>query len=146
MPTPIVIEVGNLRLKAELSDTPTAQAVARILPIDTSFATWGDGYFFPIQVDMPLDATSTLKVSVGDLGYSPHDKVLGIFYGPTPASPGDRPAPASEVNPVGKILDDPTLLRVVAGVGKIRVRHAKDAGAEAGPERPAGKSGLRRRS
>jgi hypothetical protein len=95
---------------------------------------------------MPLDATSTLKVNVGDLGYSPQEKTLGIYYGPTPASPGDRPAPASEVNPVGKILDDPTLLRVVAGVGKIRMRHAKDAVVEGEPERPAGKSGLRRRS
>jgi hypothetical protein len=32
--------------------------------------------------------------------------------------------PASEVNPVGRITDDPTLLRVVARVGRIRVRAA----------------------
>ena len=143
MPTPIVIEVGNLRLTAELSDTPTAQAIAGILPIETAFQTWGEGYTFPIAVDMPLDGTGTMNVSVGDLGYSPLQKTLTIFYGPTPASPGDRPVPASKVNPVGRILDDPTLLRVVAGVGKIRLRRADG---DAGTAKPGGKSGLRRRS
>jgi len=124
MPTPIVLEVGNLKLKAELSDTPTAQAIAAVLPIETAFATWGDEYYFPIPVDMPLDATRTLKVQVGDLAYWPEGKSLAVFYGPTPASPGDRPVPASEVSPVGRITDDPTLLRVVARVGRIRVRTA----------------------
>ena len=142
MPTPIVIEVGNLRLTAELSDTPTAQAIAGILPIETAFQTWGEGYIFPIAVDMPLEGTGTMNVNVGDLGYSPPQKSLAIFYGPTPASPGDRPVAATRVNPVGRILDDPTLLRVVAGVGKIRLRRADSDGTA----KPSGKSGLRRRS
>lgn len=124
MATAIVIEVGNIKLKAQLSDTPTAKAIAKVLPIETQFETWGDEYFFAIPVDMPLDATATLKVSVGDLGYWPPGKALAIFYGPTPASHGDRPVPASKVNPVGRILDDPTLLRVVAGVGRLRIRKA----------------------
>jgi hypothetical protein len=121
MPTPIVIEVGNIKLKAELADTPAAQAIARILPIESHFETWGDEYYFEIPVEMPLDGTATLAVNVGDLGYWPPGKALAIFYGPTPASDGDRPVPASEVNIVGKILDDPTLLRVVARLGEIRV-------------------------
>ena len=124
MPTPIVLEVGNLKLKAELSDTPTAQAIAAVLPIETAFATWGDEYYFPIPVNLPLDATRTLKVQVGDLAYWPEGKSLAVFYGPTPASPGDRPVPASEVSPVGRITDDATLLRVVARVGRIRMRTA----------------------
>ena len=123
MPTAIQIEIGNLKLKAELSNTPTAKAIVKALPIEAEFETWGDEYFFPIPVDMPLDDTSTLDVSVGDLGYWPPSKALAIFYGPTPASTSDsdRPIPASEVNPVGRILDDPTILRVVARVGKIRI-------------------------
>jgi hypothetical protein len=122
MPTPIIIEVGNLKLKAELSDAATAKAIAKVLPIESEFETWGDEYYFEIPVTMPLDSTATMNVNVGDLGYWPPGKALAIFYGPTPASPGDRPVPASEVNPVGRILDDPTLLRVVSGVGRIRVR------------------------
>lgn len=121
MPTPIVIEVGNIKLKAELADTPTAQAIARILPFETHFDTWGDEYFFEVPVKMPLDGTATLSVNVGDLGYWPTGQAVAIFYGPTPASEGDRPVPASEVNVVGRVLDDPTLLRVVAGIGRIRL-------------------------
>src|SRR4029453_13749944 len=101
-----------------------------------------EGYIFPIAVDMPLEGAGTMNVNVGDLGYSPPQKTLTIFYGPTPASPGDRPVPPTKVNPVGRILDDPPLLRVVAGVGKIRLRRADSDGAA----KPSGKSGLRRRS
>jgi uncharacterized protein len=145
MPTPIVIEVGNLRLSAELLDTDAAQAIADLLPIESAFETWGDEYYFPIRLDLPLDNAATLNVSVGDLAYWPPQQSLTIFYGPTPASPGDRPVPASKVIPVGRVLDDPTLLRVVAGVGRIRLRRAVPAG-EPGGEKPTGKSGLRRRS
>jgi hypothetical protein len=123
MPTPILIEVGNIKLNAELSNSPTAKAIAKALPIETDFRTWGDEYYFEIPVEMPSDDTATLEVQVGDLGYWPDGKALAIFYGPTPASPSnsDRPVPASEINPVGRIVDDPTILRVVAGIGKIRI-------------------------
>jgi hypothetical protein len=123
MATPILIEVGNLKLKAELDNSATAKAIAKVLPIEADFETWGDEYYFPIPVDVPLDDTATLDVQVGDLGYWPPGKALAIFYGPTPASSSDsdRPVPASEVNPVGRIVDDPTILRVVASVGHIRV-------------------------
>jgi hypothetical protein len=122
VPTPIVIEVGNIKLKAQLSDTPTAKAIAKSLPLETSFETWGDEYTCAIPIDLPLDDTATLRVSVGDIGYWPTGRAIAIFYGPTPASTGDRPVPPGEVNPVGRILDDPTLLRVVAGVGRLRIR------------------------
>ncbi len=127
MATPISIEVGNLTLAAELSDTPTAKAIAKALPIEAEFATWGDEYYFEIPVKMPADDTATTEVDVGDLGYWPQGRCFAIFYGPTPASPtnSDRPVPASEVNPIGRVLDDVTLLRVVAGVGQIRVTKAK---------------------
>ena len=108
------------------SSATFAPFAAKALPIEADFQTWGDEYYFPVPVDMPLDETSTLEVQVGDMGYWPHGKALAIFYGPTPASSGesDRPVPASEVNPVGKILDDVTILRVVANVGKIRLSKA----------------------
>ena len=39
MPTPILIEVGNIKLNAELSNSPTAKAIAKALPIETDFRT-----------------------------------------------------------------------------------------------------------
>lgn len=123
MPTPILIEVGNVKLKAELDDSPTAEAIAGALPLESAFRTWGDEYYFTVPVDMSLDESATLEVQVGDLAYWPPEKALAIFYGPTPASPadGDRPVPASAVNPVGRVLDDPTILRVVAPIGMLRI-------------------------
>ena len=129
MPTPIQIEVGNLKLKAELSDSPTARAIAATLPIEADFQTWGDEYYCTIPVEMPLAESATLEVQVGDLGYWPPQQALAIFYGPTPASSrdSDRPVPASEVNPVGRVLDAPTILRVVAGIGRLRISEGRPA-------------------
>ncbi|MGD8394570.1 MAG: cyclophilin-like fold protein [Candidatus Eiseniibacteriota bacterium] len=123
MPTAIQIEIGNLTLEAELDNTPTARAIVKALPIETDFETWGDLYHFEIPVKLPLDDTATLEVQVGDLGYWPPRKSMTIFYGPTPATPSDsdRPVPASEVNLIGRLVDDPTILRVVAGIGHLRI-------------------------
>ena len=67
---------------------------------------------------MPLDESATTKVKVGDIGYWPPGKALAIFFGPTPMSTGPDPVPASEVNLVGRILDDPSLLKKEKGAAK----------------------------
>jgi uncharacterized protein len=82
---------------------------------------WGDEFYFEIPVTMPLDESATRKVKAGDIGYWPPGKALAIFFGPTPMSTGTDPVPASEVNLVGRILDDPTLLRQEKGAFKIRI-------------------------
>jgi uncharacterized protein len=50
-------------------------------------------------------------VKAGDIGYWPSGQALAIFFGPTPMSAGTDPVPASAINLVGRIIDDPTLLR-----------------------------------
>jgi len=62
-----------------------------------------------------------LKVKAGDIGYWPPGQALAIFFGPTPMSTGSDPVPASEVNLVGRILDDPVLLRKEKGTLKIKI-------------------------
>jgi len=59
------------------------------------------------MIEYPLDETATLKVKARDIGYWSPGKELAIFFGPTPASIDETPAPASEVNIIGKILEDP---------------------------------------
>ncbi len=121
MPTPIRIVVGSVTLDAELSDTPCARAVAEALPIEAPISTWGDEFYFRIPVLQPADDTATLEVKVGDVGYWPPGEALAIFFGPTPASTGDDPVPASEVNVVGRILGDARLLKNVARERRIRI-------------------------
>jgi hypothetical protein len=126
MPSQITISVGDLNVKAELSDTPCAQAIAKALPLEARPNTWGDEFYFTIPVSMPLDETATTNVAIGDIGFWPPGNALAIFFGPTPISNGPDPVPASEVNIVGKITDDATDLRKAKGATKIRIEKAGD--------------------
>ena len=119
--TGIRITIADVTLKGELFDTPCAGAIADILPIVTSPDEWGDEYYFEIPVKMPLDATATTKVAVGDIGYWPPGSALAIFFGPTPMSKGPEPVPASEVNLVGRITAGSALLRKTKGATEIRI-------------------------
>jgi uncharacterized protein len=121
MPKKINIIIGQTTINGELFDSPCGQAIFSSLPIETSPNEWGDEFYFEIPVRMPLDESATTKVKVGDIGYWPPGKALAIFFGPTPMSTGPDPVPASEVNLVGKILDDPGLLRKEKGQRKIRI-------------------------
>lgn len=120
----IKIIIKNITLDAELFDTKTARAIANALPIETSPEEWGDEFYFEIPVEMPLDETATARVKVGDIGYWPPGNALAIFFGPTPISRGSEPVPASDVNLVGRILGDATILKKAKGAGKIRIEKA----------------------
>jgi len=121
MPSLIKITMGNISVDAELFDTTCAKVITDALPIETRPNEWGDEFYFGISVRMPLDETSTTKIKVGDIGYWPPGNALAIFFGPTPMSKGPEPVPASEVNIVGKIIDDATILKKAKGANKIMI-------------------------
>ena len=123
MPTWIKITIADITLDGELFDTPCAKEIAEALPIETNPDEWGDEFYFGIPVAMPLDGTATKNVKVGDVGYWPPGKALAIFFGPTPMSKGPEPVPASEVNLVGRIVGDATLLRKAKGSHRIRIEN-----------------------
>lgn len=102
----IRISIGELSIKAELNDSPTALKIADALPIETSFSTWGDEIYFTIPVDAPLEDTAQEEVQMGDLGYWPTGKAFCIFFGETPVSPPGKILPASAVNIIGTVLED----------------------------------------
>lgn len=99
----IKVIFGDLVLYGELFDTPCAQAIYKLLPIEADVFFWGDEIYFPVDLSWPLDHTATSKVKVGDIGYWPPGRALAIFFGPTPLSTGEEPIPASEVNLVGRL-------------------------------------------
>ena len=102
----IRIKIGSLSAEAELNDSTTSHKIVKVLPIKTSFSTWGDEIYFTIPVEAELDETAQEEVEVGDLGYWPTGKAFCIFFGPTPMSSSDKIIPASAVNIIGKILRD----------------------------------------
>ena len=109
----IRIVVGEEILEAELFESETARAIYDALPIESSYSTWGDEIYFSIPVQEDLK-DGTTDVEVGDLGYWPPGRAFCIFYGKTPASSGDKPVPASEVSPIGRVIGDATRLRNVS--------------------------------
>jgi len=106
---------------AEFFDTDCAKAIYSILPIEANLNTWGDEFYFSIPLEYPLDDTATLKVKVGDIGYWPPGKAIAIFFGPTPASVDENPVPASEVNIIGRLLDNPAKLKEFKKFKKIKI-------------------------
>ncbi len=117
----IKITIKDISLRAVLNNTKTAKAIFNSLPVEAIPEKWGDEFYFEVPVEMPLDETATTKVKVGDIGYWPPGNALAIFFGPTPISSGEDPVPASDVNIVGKVLDDATILKIIKGIHKIRI-------------------------
>jgi hypothetical protein len=121
MPQKIKIVVGSISVSAELADTECAKAISGKLPIETVPNEWGDEFYFAIPAKLPLDATATRKVRIGDIGYWPPGTALAIFFGRTPMSTGPDPVPASEVNLVGRIVGDALSLKKAKGAARIRI-------------------------
>lgn len=121
MPTRIRIETPKLIMDATLNDSPTAQAIARALPIEAEANTWGDEIYFAVPVDMPLDSRAKELVNPGDLGYWPRGKAFCIFFGPTPISAPGEIRPASAVNIVGKVCGDPTKFKKIQDGDLVRL-------------------------
>ncbi len=120
MPFKIKISAGDIELGGELKDTECAERIGEEFPVESDFQTWGDEFYFPIGVNMDLDETSRQEVEVGTLGYWPAGNALAVFFGPTPASTGEKPKAASEVNVIGEIKKAQKL-KDVKDAEKIRV-------------------------
>ena len=122
----IWIRAGNVAAQAVLNDSPTAQQIWEILPLEARGNTWGDEIYFTIPVKAPLEKTAQDLVQVGDLGYWPTGNAFCIFFGPTPMSRGDEVRPASAVNVIGKVTGDAKGFKKVASGSKIRIEKREE--------------------
>jgi len=120
----IDIKVGDVTLRAELHDTPVAREVGTLLPLQTSFHTWGEEIYFEIPLSAKLDDTAREEVEIGDLGYWPTGRAFCIFFGQTPMSTEDKIVPASAVNIIGQVKDDVKRLKSVVGADEILITPA----------------------
>jgi len=120
----IVIKVGRLEARAELNETATAGAIWQALPIEGSANTWGEEIYFRIPVSQNLETNARELVQLGDLGYWPQGEAFCIFFGATPISEPGEIRPASAVNIVGQLLDDPKGFLSVASGTSVRIERA----------------------
>jgi uncharacterized protein len=122
MPTEIVVLVNDLKLNGYLNDSPTAGALADVLPITGEAQLWGEEIYFPVlHVVADLDDTARVTVDVGDIGYWPTGRALCFFFGLTPASVPGEIRPASAVNFVGRLTTDPCCLKLVSAGAQVRI-------------------------
>ncbi|MBN1410762.1 MAG: hypothetical protein JW969_07940 [Spirochaetales bacterium] len=111
MPQNILLKINNLSLKAELNDSESARDFAGNLPLRMSLSRWGDEYYGDCGIKVKQAPDARVDMEVGEIALWPPGNALCLFFGPTPVSDDHLPKAASEVNPIGKILDDPGVLK-----------------------------------
>jgi hypothetical protein len=124
MPEAIIITIDGLAVRGQLFESACARAVSEVLPLTVRPQEWGDEFYFEIPLALPSDETATVSVRAGDIGYWPPGRALALFFGPTPMSTGPDPVPASEVNIIGRISGDVSLIRSKKGAREIRIERA----------------------
>ena len=115
----IRIRAGGVDLGGQLNDSKTARSIASALPIEAKVRRWGEEIYFEIPVSVEESPDARRDMEVGELAYWPPGNAFCIFFGKTPASTGQAPRAASNVNPVGRILGEATLLTRVEEGGSI---------------------------
>ena len=117
----IKIRINDIFLKAELNNNPAAEELQNILPLEMEMTRWGDEYYGECGLNQGLLDSARSDMEIGELAVWPTGKALCIFFGPTPVSTNEQPRAASNVNPVGKILDDITPLKNLEYLIKIKI-------------------------
>lgn len=125
----IVFKAQNFGFYVKFKENPTAQDIIKNLPIDGIVKKWGDEIYFATEVKAASNG-KTLDVNVGDVAYWPEGKSICIFFGPTQASVGEKPVPASQVVIIGKTFASPDELREIKEGEKISVFIVTKKGSE----------------
>lgn len=97
----VLFKTDTLQFEADFNDSLTAREIIKNFPLSSTISTWGDEIYFDIGFKASAQG-ATMDLKVGDIGYWPQGKCLCVFFGPTPNSTSEDPAPASPVVIVGK--------------------------------------------
>ncbi|MFX0141286.1 MAG: cyclophilin-like fold protein [Candidatus Hodarchaeota archaeon] len=99
-------KIGEIKAKLLTDKNPkTCQAIWEVIPFEVDLSRWGEELYGDCPVSSPAENSQT-ECEVGDVGYWISGQGFCIFWGPTPASSGDKPVAASPVNIFARIEGD----------------------------------------
>lgn len=117
----IKISCGTTELRAELMDTPTANAIYESLPITSAAQTWGEEVYFQTPVSVSREANAKDVINAGELAFWVEGNCIAIGFGKTPISQGNEIRLAAKTNIWAMALDDVKCLASVRAGEKITV-------------------------
>ena len=117
----IRFQFGAVMLDAELLDTPTAHAIAAVLPLSGSALTWGEEVYFEVPVRAKREPDARAIVTPGEIAYWPDGHAIAIGFGRTPISQGDETRLASPCNVFARALGDVKALAAVKAGTNVKV-------------------------
>lgn len=115
------MKIGDVEIRAELFDTPTADAVWDKLPFESKAQTWGKEVYFTTPASAALEPDARDVVEAGELAFWVEGSAIAIGFGPTPVSEGNEIRLVEPTNIWGRALDDVRQLSHVRAGAAVRV-------------------------
>jgi len=119
------IVIGDVAIRAELLDTPSAEALYDAAPFESQASTWGDEVYFATPVSLPREPDARDVVEPGEIAFWPDGDAIAIGFGPTPISHGDECRLASPCNVFARTKDEVKALGSVRAGTPVRVERAE---------------------
>ena len=122
----IEISAGNVTIRAQLLDTPTADRVWAALPLHSTVKTWGEAIHFETHVESGRERNARIVVEPGDICFWVEDDRIIIAFGRTPISRPNECRLPRPCNLWARALDDVRVLKAVRPGEKVSVTAVGD--------------------